>query len=253
MSQPLPLSAVVTGLAFAADGRRLATASLDNPVQLWDIESGRSLRDFGGPGLVRAVALSPDGTRIASARPDRGVGVWDVETGESVVSIDNALAVTALAFSRDGQRLAIAQLDAGAQVWNTRTGEPMSPRMQHTDQSVLVTALVFSPDGKSLATVTVDKKVFVWRDYERSVPETGASPASGTEGRPDFPAVLVHRAAVMAAAFASDGEWLVTVAADNTLRWWPWRTKDTIAAVCARLLRDLTADEWRTCEKLPEG
>ncbi len=68
----------VTDLAFAPDGRTLATASLDRTVRLWSVASGQELLVLEGhAGLVRAVAFSQDGRTLASCGdgPDGGIEV----------------------------------------------------------------------------------------------------------------------------------------------------------------------------------
>jgi hypothetical protein len=60
----------VTRLAVAPDGRRVVTAGLD-AVRLWDLESGKTLRVFGGdPRGYWSVAFSRDGRRIAAGSND---------------------------------------------------------------------------------------------------------------------------------------------------------------------------------------
>jgi tetratricopeptide (TPR) repeat protein len=68
-------------LGFSSDGRRLASAALDNTVKLWDVESGLevlTLRNPKGSGVL-GVAFSPDGSRIAQAAGDnsRRITVWE--------------------------------------------------------------------------------------------------------------------------------------------------------------------------------
>ncbi len=57
----------VVDLAFAPDGRTLATASLDRTVRLWSVVSGQELLVLDGhTGMVRAIAFSTDGRILAS-------------------------------------------------------------------------------------------------------------------------------------------------------------------------------------------
>jgi WD40 repeat protein len=70
----------VTALAYAPDGRRLATASWDQTVRIWDSGSGavRETYDWG-IGRVASLAFAPDGLRLAAGGETGTVAIIDVE------------------------------------------------------------------------------------------------------------------------------------------------------------------------------
>jgi WD40 repeat protein len=69
---------VVLSVAYSADGRRLASASRDGTVKLWDTMTGQEVLTLRGPANeVNGVAFSPDGYQLACACGDGTVRVWD--------------------------------------------------------------------------------------------------------------------------------------------------------------------------------
>ena len=71
-------TAEILSVAFSPDGQRLASASWDRTVKVWDTWTGQealTLKEHHN--RVYSVAFSPDGQRLASADQEQRVMVWD--------------------------------------------------------------------------------------------------------------------------------------------------------------------------------
>jgi WD40 repeat protein len=169
-------NALISALAFSPDGRRLATASMDKVVCVWEVETGKELlRLKGHEGGVTDVAFTPDGQRIVSSSEDKTVRVWDAASGSLVRSIVHPARVWRVAVSPDGKKLltgtggplvgARAKMDVvkikdnAVRLWDLESGDLLHKMKGHTHA---VLALDFHPTLPLAASGGIGKVLILW-------------------------------------------------------------------------------------------
>jgi serine/threonine protein kinase/WD40 repeat protein len=152
-----------SGLAFSADGRRLA-ASREPTVPggaweliVWDLEPGRGTWELRGlNGQIARVSFSQDGRWLAALAHNWQIGVWDLQTGllRAVVEVppgflaDNAC----LALRADGRLLAYSG-GSWAVVWDLESEAQLRAVKLPPG---LVEQVIFDPTGKRLLLCRVE-------------------------------------------------------------------------------------------------
>jgi sugar lactone lactonase YvrE len=208
----------VFGIRFSPDGKRLASASGDRLVRVWDAATGKlALTLEGHTALVYGVTFSPDGKRLASVSGGWGEDpqvqgemiVWDALTGRKALTLKgHKSAVYGVAFSPDGKRLASGGGDRVVKVWDVASEREVLALIGHTGA---VYGVAFSPDGKYLASASGD--FFCgWRVGEVKLWDLAT-------GREAF-TLKGHRATVYGVAFSPDGRRLATAGHDRTVKVW---------------------------------
>jgi WD40 repeat protein len=235
---------MVRSLSYSPDGSRLASASEDQTVKVWDARSGAEVLCLRGhTERVFSVTFSPDGTRLASASWDGTVKVWDARTGALLRNLSGHTGgVLSVSYSPDGTRLASASWDNTVKVWDARTGAEVFCLRGHTKP---VFSATFSPDGTRLASASVDTTLKVWDARSGAeLPSLGehagwfsavcyspdgtriASEVKVLDARSgaEIHTLRGHTEHVTSVSYSPDGTCLATASEDGTVKVWDARS-----------------------------
>ncbi len=235
----------VYSVAWSPNGKRIASASFDGTVQVWDALTGGHVFTYRGHTLaVNAAAWSPNGKRIASASSDGSVQVWMAATGERLLTYRGHTGpVKAMAWSPDSIRIASAGDDATVQMWIATTGRPL---LTYRGDAGSIKAVAWSPDGTQLASAgngdtvqqwdaTTGDNIYTYTGHTSAVNAVAWSPNGKRVASASFDGTVQvwdtltgshvftyrgHTSAVNAAAWSPDGKRIASASADGTVQVW---------------------------------
>jgi WD40 repeat protein len=156
-------SDTVYGVAFSPDATKIATASADKFIKVFEIPSGKFIKSFEGhTHHVLDVGWKSDGKLLASAGGDNTIKIWDYASGEQVRTINNAhnKQVTRLVFVGKTSNFLTCSGDQQVRSWNVDNGGNTGNYGGNND---FVYAVSASPDGQLVATGGEDGLVRVYR------------------------------------------------------------------------------------------
>ena len=152
----------IGALAYSLkDGNLLFSAAADKIAKLWDVNQGKSIRDFSGHAdAVVGLNVSRDGTKIITGSNDKTARIWNVADGKVVATLTgHAGPVSAVFLSDDNNRVATGSADQSVRFWEAASGRELERMTRH---KATISGVAMLSDNKSIVSAGGDKLVRVW-------------------------------------------------------------------------------------------
>jgi WD40 repeat protein len=246
-------SEVVFDVAYDPEGIRLASASWDGTIVIWNALTGSRLVTLDGHRAeVTAVGFSPDGERLVTSSFDGMLKLWDSFDGGELLSINaHPSRIHDVIFDGEGKRLASAGEDGIIKIWDASSGVEL---LSWVGSSRLINRIAFSPDGERIASAGGDGTAKIWgastgemllnlTGQSAEVLNVSFSPdatrlaTAGGDGvakvwdsftGEELLTLSGHGTSVWAAAFSPDGTRIATMSLDKTAKLWDAETGEEL-------------------------
>lgn len=273
-----PTAGPMTAVAWSSEGDRIALATREGPVQLWDPgKRPRLIHRLEGLDAVQALSFAPDEPLVAAVDHQHASGkargrlaIWRTDTGEAASRVDLPGEGRSIAFSPDGDKIAVGLDDGRVLVLDAATRHVAHTLHPKGAPNVTV---AFAPD-RTLLTGSWAGTVQRWNPASGEGNGGATLVAAGPVGSISFGrdagpfattgladgraklwtasppqqlgASFQHPPGAQAgnAAITADGRKLIVVYNDGSGAVWPLDVDTWIRHACAVAGRDLTQEEW---------
>ncbi|MBH8560714.1 hypothetical protein I8748_00565 [Nostoc sp. CENA67] len=244
----------IWSLTYHPDGQQIATGSDDQTVRIWDITDGKCLKIIQGyTNWVKSAKFTPNGKQLVSAHQDHTVRVWDIFSHQNLHTLKgHESPVLSVALHPDGQLIASGSEDGTIKIWDINNSNCLYTLSEHAGD---VWGITFSPNGQLLVSGSYDKTIKIWQLNEQVCIHTlkgyddrigaatfnpeGSLLATAGESTVDIWDVASgiclysleeegHKGRVKSVAFSPDGQLLVSVSTDKTIKIWDLRKRQCI-------------------------
>ena len=267
----------IESIAYSNDGARLATASADGRLYVWDALTGEQIMAMesksvaDGEYAFSASAFSPDDNVLATAIQNGSIVLWNAKDGKVLSTIKRTYGgpLFDIAFSPDGTQIALASLDRCVKVWNVQDGSLVR---EYNGETSYIQSVAFSPDGSQIVAMGQDKTIICWNvsdasiRWKNNVRERGNTVSYSPDGRyivatiaDVITPVIVFEAASgevvvvlngmlsepTFAQFTPDGKQIISTCRGGAIYWWKFPDMEELIAQVAQGLasRQLTEKE----------
>ncbi len=234
----------VFSVKYSPDESRLASASADGTVRIWDVATSECVQILPHEHWVIRTLFSPDGRDLIVSGMSATIYIWNPVDGQLTQTLTgHSDWVWSIDLSADGQTLISTGEDRTIRMWDLRTGSDRTIFRAHQDR---IWTVALAPDDRHAVTGSEDRTIKIW-DLHRGkcvktingygnwiksiafIPQQDWLASSHRDGRirlwqlqhlSCIHTLTGHTDAVVAIAISHDGSYLASSSLDRTIRIW---------------------------------
>ncbi|KAK6991838.1 WD40 repeat-like protein, partial [Favolaschia claudopus] len=195
----------VTSVDFSLDGNRIASASKDGTIRIWDAHTAELVTGpiDGNVQCVNSIQFSLDGTKILSGTESSLVQIWDAQSGTLVIEFqdDHLESVRSVCFSPNGKQVVSGSANKTICLWELATCRLVC-KLELTHQ---VQSVNFSSNGKEILVLFKNGGAYMW------------NPTWNTLSSLQY---IQHDGSVLSAQISPDSTLVASGAEDGTICIW---------------------------------
>jgi len=112
---------------FSADGKYVATGSMDGVVKIWTTHDGQLVQSLEGPLGLEWIKFHPRGAVILVGGSDGTAWMWNAVTGECMkVFAGHSGAIAAGKWFHSGKKLVTGSEDGSMRIWDPKNGNTIT-------------------------------------------------------------------------------------------------------------------------------
>ncbi|CAC5342730.1 MULTISPECIES: serine/threonine-protein kinase [Planktothrix] len=216
-------NSIVTSVYLTPDGQYALSASRDDKIRLWDLNTGKIIRVFEEHSdSVNSICLNSNGKYVLSGSDDKTLKFWSVETGECLQTFEGHTdSVTSVCITSDSQYVISGSKDWTFRLWEVSTGRCLRVHKGHKNE---VYAVCLSPDDRYVVSARGQLKIWDVATGNHVATLFGHIPAN-----------------VTSICISLNRKYLLSGGEDDVVRFWDLQTnhcrefrghKNSVTAVC---------------------
>lgn len=198
------------GLAFSHDGKLLATGDDSARIFLWDMKTGKKIREFprdkGHRRGIQTLQFSPDNKKIASVGKDGQIMIWNTSGGHPIANIVQVgVNFYGAEFMPSGS-LVSGTLEGSVHLFEGKTFKPVAS--MPTPNKTGINAVSLNSTGTVAYAAARDGRVLIY----------------DIKTRKRINGVTAHTDWAINTALSPNGKVLVSSSNDMTVKFWDTKT-----------------------------